>query len=105
MMNMFTLIGRITNDEFNIEVNDKGQKEVLITIEGKKADGTNYHLPIKVRGQMAETVNEYCFKGAIAAFKGSLNSIDNSNIELYAEKMTVLNSEKNINKKKEDMER
>lgn len=105
MMNMFTLIGRITNDEFNMEVNDKGQKEVLITIEGKKADGTNYQVPIKVRGKMAETINEYCFKGAIVGIKGSLNSIDNSNIELYAEKMTVLNSEKNINKKKEDMER
>lgn len=105
MMNMFTLIGRITNDEFNMEVNDKGQKEVLITIEGKKADGTNYQVPIKVRGKMADTINEYCFKGAIVGIKGSLNSIDNSNIELYAEKMTVLNSEKNINKQKEDMER
>lgn len=105
MMNMFTLIGRITNDEFNMEVNDKGQKEVLITIEGKKADGTNYQVPIKVRGKMADTINEYCFKGAIVGIKGSLNSIDNSNIELYAEKMTVLNSEKNINKKKENMER
>lgn len=105
MMNMFTLIGRITNDEFNMEVNDKGQKEVLITIEGKKADGANYQVPIKVRGKMADTINEYCFKGAIVGIKGSLNSIDNSNIELYAEKMTVLNSEKNINKQKEDMER
>lgn len=88
-----------------MEVNDKGQKEVLITIEGKKADGANYQVPIKVRGKMAETINEYCFKGAVVGIKGSLNSVDNSNIELYAEKMTVLNSEKNINKKKEDMER
>ncbi len=82
MLNMFTVLGRVTeigNDTIDISVPDADDKT------------ENFNIHIEIGFNMAKQIKEYCHIGDLVGVKGKIiyNNI------LVGEKVTALSSRKN----------
>lgn len=98
MLNQVIIVGRIA-DEIEIKELENESKAVYITLavprSWKNAEG-NYDtdfVPITLWNMIAEHTAEYCKKGDLIGIKGRIQT-EEKNIQIIAEKITILNSKK-----------
>lgn len=97
MLNVLTIVGRLTSDPSNDKIT------LAVPRNYKNAEGvyeTDF-IDIKLYGSMAQNVTEYCKKGDIVGVKGRLESITEDDGDghfikratiVIAEKVTFLSS-------------
>ena len=114
-MNNVTLVGRLIKNP-EIIVDEEGNEKTILTLavsrEYHNSNGTydNDFIRCVMWDRVANSIREYCQKGDIVGIKGKLrtnniNADNNENyiMEVFADKITFLSSNKNIEKiKKED---
>ena len=88
MLNYFTLVGRITKIE---------QGKVMVAIPRNYKNNEGIYdtdiISVTIKGNIGENTREYCRKGDLIGIKGRIFCLDN-NLELVAEKISVLSSGK-----------
>lgn len=97
MLNQLILVGRIYKE---IEITEDENKKAVVTIavprSYKNENGeydTDFISCILWDG-IAESTAEYCKKGDIIGIKGRIQSDEEKNIQIIAEKITFLSSRK-----------
>lgn len=100
MLNQLILVGRLTSEPVFMTIDCKKIATITLAVPRsfKNADGiyeTDF-IDCILKGQIAETTNEYCKKGDLIGVKGRVESnlrMDGSRVmELIAEKVTFLSS-------------
>ena len=99
MLNQVVLVGRLVDNPEVIKVSED-KKEAIIEIACprpfKNTDGeyeTDY-IKCYLWNAIASNTAEYCSKGDIVGIKGRIQTDENKEIKLIAEKVTFLNSNK-----------
>ena len=101
MLNQTVLVGRLVQDP-EIKELENGKKVTNITLAIKRSyknsDGiydTDFIDCVLWNG-IAENTSEYCKKGNIIGVKGRLQRLSGSELQVVAEKVTFLSSEKEV---------
>ena len=98
MTNNIILIGRLVKEiELNKDENERMYAECVLAVQRSYKNDLGMYdtdfIPIKLFGGVAENTSNYCEKGNVIAIKGRIE-INNNKIELIAEKVTFLSSQR-----------
>ena len=103
MLNQVVIVGRLVERPI-VEENENGRKVSEITIavprSYKNAEGIYETAFIKctLLNGIAENTVEYCNKGDVIGVKGRLECLSGNELQLLAEKLTFLTTNKNKEK-------
>ncbi|MCI7208284.1 MAG: single-stranded DNA-binding protein [Clostridium sp.] len=107
MLNQVVIVGRLVEKPI-IEENENGKKVCNITLavprSYKNVEGiydTDFIKCTLLNG-IAENTAEYCNKGDLIAVKGRLQCLGGNELQVVAEKVTFLSSNKTNNDKEEE---
>lgn len=112
MLNLITLVGRLTSDPQINEVEGKKVSTITLAVPRsfKNAEGEyeNDFIDIVLWSAIAENTTEYCRKGDLVGIKGRVQTTINENedgtknykLEVIAEKVTFLSSKKSNEEEK-----
>ena len=89
MINQFIIVGRIQEIK-----NEYVIVSVARQFKDEEGNYINDILRVVIKGSMFKDVKEYCKVGNIIGVKGRIENTD-KNMELIAEKITLLSSKKN----------
>ena len=107
MLNQVIMVGRLVEKPI-IEENENGRKISEITLavprSFKNAEGLYDTDFIKciLWNSIAENTAEYCYKGDLIGVKGRLQCLNGNELQVVAEKVTFLSSNKTNNDKEEE---
>lgn len=100
MNNTVMLIGKINNDIEKVEEEEKTIYRILLNITRnfKNQDGEyeNDYIPIELTSNVGNSVFEYCQKGDIVGIKGRIEGKIGKAIQIVAERVTFLTSNKEL---------
>lgn len=100
MNNTTMLIGRINNEIEKYEDEDRTTYRIVLNIcrNYKNEDGIyeNDYIPVELTDNIGNNVFEYCKQGDLVGIKGRLSCKDSNLIQIIAEKVTFLSSNKNL---------
>ena len=98
MLNQIILVGRLVDNPL-LEETENGKNIATIMLAVPRAfknDNGEYEtdfIPVRLVGQRACSVNEYCKKGDLVGIKGRVARLSNtSEIQIIAEKVTFLSN-------------
>ena len=98
-MNQVILVGRLTK-ELEAKELENEKKEVIATLavsrQFKNKDGiyeTDF-IPCVLWNGIAQNVNEYCHKGDVIGVRGRLQTNEDGQVVIIAEKVTFLSAKK-----------
>ena len=99
MLNQVVIVGRLVAKPI-VEENENGKKVCNITLavprSYKNAEGiydTDF-IKCTLWNTIAENTAEYCYKGDLVGVKGSLQCLSDSELQVVAEKITFLSTNK-----------
>lgn len=98
MVNQVLLLGRITN--IKIQDTEENTKYIIVALSIrrplKNSEGIydNDFVNVKIIGKMTEQCIHYIGEGDLIAIKGRLSTTKDDNLEIIAEKLTLLSSKK-----------
>lgn len=100
MNNHVVLIGRINNDIEKIEMDDKLTYKLMLNIsrnfKNQDGDYENDIIPVELMSYVGNTTFEYCKKDDLVGIRGRIESKENNQIKIIAEKVTFLSNNRNL---------
>jgi len=100
MNNTVMLIGKINNDIEKVEEEEKTIYRILLNItrnfKNQNGEYENDFIPIELTSCIGNNVFEYCKKGDIVGIKGRIEGKIGKAIQIVAERVTFLTSNKEL---------
>lgn len=98
MLNQVVIVGRLVEDIKTEKVNDAERRVLTLAVPRpfKNVDGTydTDFINCVLWNGIANNTAEYCKKGDVVGIKGRLQTDENKTIQIIAEKVTFLSSNK-----------